>query len=187
MFILFFYGLISKGVFIVGAKRTAFGSFGGTLKNVTGTQLQAHACKATLQAAGVRPDQVDSVIIGNVLVVSILFYFSTRFEVFFKEENNNNNYYLAIAIRRNLYSEAYFVVMRRANRSSSFGCKSSLWFRFSINHQWCTRYSTWSCQNLAYWWCWQHEFVSVHCSQRSIWHSSWRSQCIWRQSMGKTH
>lgn len=62
-----------KGIFIVGAKRTAFGTFGGTLKNVTGTQLQAHACKAALESAGVRPDQVDTVIIGNVLVVCIFF------------------------------------------------------------------------------------------------------------------
>jgi len=61
---------VTKGIFIVGAKRTAFGTFGGTLKNVSGTQLQAHACKATLESAGVRPDQVDSVIIGNVLVTS---------------------------------------------------------------------------------------------------------------------
>lgn len=59
----------NQGVFIVGAKRTAFGTFGGTFKSVTGTQLQTHACKATLEAAGVRPDQVDSVNIGNVLVV----------------------------------------------------------------------------------------------------------------------
>lgn len=62
-----------SGIFIVGAKRTAFGTFGGTLKNVTGTQLQTAACKATLDSAGVRPDQVDSVVIGNVLVVRIVF------------------------------------------------------------------------------------------------------------------
>lgn len=61
-----------QGIFIVGAKRTAFGTYGGTLKNVSGTQLQTHACKATLEAAGVRPDQVDSVVIGNVLVVCII-------------------------------------------------------------------------------------------------------------------
>lgn len=61
---------ITKGIFIVGAKRTAFGTMGGTFKNTTGTQLQTHACKATLEAAGVRPDQVDTVVIGNVLVAS---------------------------------------------------------------------------------------------------------------------
>lgn len=67
------------GVFIVGAKRTAFGTFGGAFKNTSGTQLQTAACKATLDSAGVRPDQVDSVVIGNVLVVSIhdiIYYFS---------------------------------------------------------------------------------------------------------------
>lgn len=53
----------------MGAKRTPFGTFGGAFKNTTGTQLQTAACKATLDAAGVRPDQVDSVVIGNVLVV----------------------------------------------------------------------------------------------------------------------
>lgn len=65
MYIYFFF----TGIFILGAKRTAYGTFGGTFKNTTGTQLQTHACKATLEAAGVRPDQVDSVVIGNVLVV----------------------------------------------------------------------------------------------------------------------
>lgn len=54
----------------MGAKRTAFGTFGGAFKDVTGTQLQTAACKATLDAAGVRPEQVDSVVIGNVSVVS---------------------------------------------------------------------------------------------------------------------
>lgn len=69
LFIYFFPIKKTQGVFIVGAKRTAFGTFGGAFKSVTGTQLQTHACKATLEAAGVRPDQVDSVNIGNVLVV----------------------------------------------------------------------------------------------------------------------
>lgn len=69
---IFLFGVWFKGVFIVGAKRTAFGALGGTLKSVTGTQLQAHASKATLEAAGVRPDQVDTIIIGNVLSVCII-------------------------------------------------------------------------------------------------------------------
>lgn len=64
------------GIFIVGAKRTAFGTYGGTFKNISATQLQTHACKATLEASGVRPDQVDSVVIGNVIsVCSILLCF----------------------------------------------------------------------------------------------------------------
>lgn len=89
IFIAFYAPTFFEGVFIVGAKRTAFGTFGGTLKNVTGTQLQVHACKATLEAAGVRPDQVDSVIIGNVLVVSIPCDLSTLNELL----NENTNYF----------------------------------------------------------------------------------------------
>jgi acetyl-CoA acyltransferase 2 len=60
----------TKGIFIVGAKRTAFGTFGGAFKNTSATQLQTIACKAALAAANVQPDQVDSVNIGNVLAVS---------------------------------------------------------------------------------------------------------------------
>lgn len=61
---------VTKGIFIVGAKRTAFGTFGGALKNTSATQLQTIACKAALAAANVQPDQVDSVNLGNVLSIS---------------------------------------------------------------------------------------------------------------------
>lgn len=55
------------GVFIVGAKRTAFGTFGGALKNINQTQLQTVAAKAALEAANVQPEQVDTTVIGHVL------------------------------------------------------------------------------------------------------------------------
>jgi acetyl-CoA acyltransferase 2 len=55
------------GVFIVAARRTAFGTFGGTFKNVTATQLQTAAAAAALKDAKVNPEQVDSVIIGHVM------------------------------------------------------------------------------------------------------------------------
>lgn len=58
---------IIKGIFIVGAKRTPFGTFGGSLKDTTATQLQVIAAKASLEAAGVCPDQVDTVNIGYVM------------------------------------------------------------------------------------------------------------------------
>lgn len=58
---------IIKGVFIVGAKRTPFGTYGGSLKDTTATQLQVIAAKACLEAAGVCPEQVDSVNIGHVM------------------------------------------------------------------------------------------------------------------------
>lgn len=61
---------VTKGIFIVGAKRTAFGTFGGSLKNTTATQLQTVANKAALVSAGVNPELVDSVIIGHVIMNS---------------------------------------------------------------------------------------------------------------------
>lgn len=59
-----------SGIFIVGAKRTAFGTFGGALKNVHQTQLQTTAAKAALESSGLKGDQVDTIVIGNVLSVS---------------------------------------------------------------------------------------------------------------------
>nr|XP_023015250.1 3-ketoacyl-CoA thiolase, mitochondrial-like [Leptinotarsa decemlineata] len=61
---------IVKGVFIVGAKRTPFGTFGGKLSKVHITELQTIASKAALTAANVKPEMVDSTIIGNVLTIS---------------------------------------------------------------------------------------------------------------------
>lgn len=56
----------------MAAKRTAFGTFGGALKNVNQTQLQTTAAKAALEAAGLKGEQVDTVIVGNVIAVSRL-------------------------------------------------------------------------------------------------------------------
>jgi|TARA_B110000208_G_C11707033_1_gene407940 acetyl-CoA acyltransferase 2 len=53
-------------VFIVGAKRTPFGAFGGSLKDWTPTQLGAHATRAALADAGVAPELVDTTVFGNV-------------------------------------------------------------------------------------------------------------------------
>ena len=58
---------LTRGVFIVGAKRTPFGTFGGKLADKTCVDLQEVAAKAALQSANVAPELVDSVIIGNVL------------------------------------------------------------------------------------------------------------------------
>jgi len=57
----------TKGIYIVAAKRTAFGTFGGALKNINQTKLQTHAAKAALAEAGLKGEQVDTVIIGNVI------------------------------------------------------------------------------------------------------------------------
>lgn len=57
---------MEKIVFISG-KRTAFGSFGGSLRDLSATDLATTATIATLDAAGVSPDKVDHVIMGNVV------------------------------------------------------------------------------------------------------------------------
>lgn len=52
---------------IVAAVRTAIGSFNGSLKNVSAPDLGAAVIKDALKQAGVQPDQVDEIIMGNVL------------------------------------------------------------------------------------------------------------------------
>ncbi|WP_313428273.1 acetyl-CoA C-acetyltransferase [Siminovitchia terrae] len=54
-------------VVIVSAVRTAIGSFLGTLKNTPAPDLGAAAIKEVLNRAGVKPEDVDEVIMGNVL------------------------------------------------------------------------------------------------------------------------
>ncbi|PWW30447.1 acetyl-CoA C-acetyltransferase [Cytobacillus oceanisediminis] len=52
---------------IVSAVRTAIGSFNGSLKDVSAPDLGAIAIKGALEKAGVKPEQIDEVILGNVL------------------------------------------------------------------------------------------------------------------------
>ena len=59
----------ARAVFVVAAKRTPFGTFGGKLKGVTATDLCKVAATAALQAGKVPPEAVDSVIVGNVAQV----------------------------------------------------------------------------------------------------------------------
>ena len=57
----------SRDVLFLAAKRTAFGAFGGALKDLRATDLGTIAAQAALAQAGVRPDEIDEVIFGNVL------------------------------------------------------------------------------------------------------------------------
>lgn len=61
-----------SGIFIVAAKRTPFGTYGGKFVKTSSTELQVVAAKAALAAGNVDPSIVDSVIIGNVLIVSLM-------------------------------------------------------------------------------------------------------------------
>jgi acetyl-CoA C-acetyltransferase len=55
-------------VFVVGAARTAIGTFGGALKEVPPTRLGAIAVKAALERSGVAGDAVGHVVMGQVVV-----------------------------------------------------------------------------------------------------------------------
>lgn len=58
---------MSQKAYIVGAKRSAIGTFMGSLKNITPAEMGATVLKAALEQAHVNPDQVNEVIIGNVI------------------------------------------------------------------------------------------------------------------------
>lgn len=61
---------MAKNLFIVAAKRTAFGSFGGSLKDLTATDLAAHAITGCLKSIQLDGSKVDTVIFGNVAQTS---------------------------------------------------------------------------------------------------------------------
>lgn len=60
-----------KEVYIISAVRTPMGSFGGALKSLSATQLGATAIKAALQKAGVKPEQIQDVLMGCVLQANL--------------------------------------------------------------------------------------------------------------------
>ncbi|HEX6839264.1 MAG TPA: acetyl-CoA C-acetyltransferase [Polyangia bacterium] len=57
---------LAREIWIVGAKRTAFGTFGGTLKDQTATDLAVEAAKGALAQANADPATVEQVVFGNV-------------------------------------------------------------------------------------------------------------------------
>jgi acetyl-CoA C-acetyltransferase/acetyl-CoA acyltransferase 2 len=57
-------------IVILAAKRTPFGTFGGTLKDVSATDLAVHASRAALAASEVSPADVGHVVMGNVAQTS---------------------------------------------------------------------------------------------------------------------
>jgi acetyl-CoA C-acetyltransferase len=60
-----------KEVVIVAAVRTPIGSFGGALASLTAVELGAIALKGALDKAGVAPEQVEQVIMGNVISANL--------------------------------------------------------------------------------------------------------------------
>jgi acetyl-CoA C-acetyltransferase len=60
-----------REVYIISAVRTPLGSFGGSLKEFSATQLGAIAIKAAVEKAGIKPEQVQDVIMGCVLQANL--------------------------------------------------------------------------------------------------------------------
>lgn len=60
-----------KEVVIVSAARTPMGSFGGALSNLPAPRIGAVAISGALEKAGISPDQVDEVYMGNVLQANV--------------------------------------------------------------------------------------------------------------------
>ena len=57
----------NKEIVIVAATRTAVGAFGGSLSSIPATKLGAEVIKGLLQETGVKGEQIDEVILGQVL------------------------------------------------------------------------------------------------------------------------
>jgi acetyl-CoA C-acetyltransferase len=57
-----------KEIVIASACRTAIGKFGGTLKDVPAVELGATVIKEAVNRAGLKPEQIDEVIMGGVIM-----------------------------------------------------------------------------------------------------------------------
>ncbi len=60
-----------REVYIISAVRTPIGSFGGSLKDFTATQLGAIAIKGALKKAGIAPELVQEVLMGAVVQANL--------------------------------------------------------------------------------------------------------------------
>ena len=60
-----------KEVYIISAVRTPLGSFGGSLKSFTATQLGAIAIKGAVEKAGISSAQVEDVLMGCVIQANL--------------------------------------------------------------------------------------------------------------------
>lgn len=59
-----------REVVFLSAKRTPFGTFGGSLRDLSATDIGVHAARVALEASGVDAEEVGHVIFGNALQTS---------------------------------------------------------------------------------------------------------------------
>jgi acetyl-CoA C-acetyltransferase len=60
-----------KEVVIVAATRTPIGSFGGSLASLSATQLGSIAIKSAIEKAGLKPEHIQEVYMGNVMSANL--------------------------------------------------------------------------------------------------------------------
>jgi len=60
----------SEEIYFLSGKRTPFGTYGGSLKDVSATDLAVESAKAALAQAQVSPEQIQHVVYGNVVQTS---------------------------------------------------------------------------------------------------------------------
>jgi acetyl-CoA C-acetyltransferase len=56
-----------REVVIVSAARTAIGNFGGSLAGLSAVDLGVHAAKEAISRAGIAPEEIQEVLVGNIL------------------------------------------------------------------------------------------------------------------------
>jgi acetyl-CoA acetyltransferase family protein len=61
---------MNSDVFILGGARTPMAEYAGKLKDISALELGAIASRAAMERTGVKPEQVDHVVFGNVLQTS---------------------------------------------------------------------------------------------------------------------
>lgn len=129
--------LFFTGVFIIAAKRTPFGTYGGVLKDHSATDLAEHAAKAALAAGGLAPEIVNSVIIGNVMQV---FSYTLKVFGFYGFYDSFLNIFLCVYISSEFSRCSIHCSSRRFEVWSSHpgSCshrEQAVWFWFSVHHQ----------------------------------------------------
>ncbi|MFY0529084.1 acetyl-CoA C-acetyltransferase [Archangium gephyra] len=60
----------SEEIYFLSGKRTAFGTYGGSLKELSATDLAVESARAALEQAKVSPESIQHVIYGNVVQTS---------------------------------------------------------------------------------------------------------------------
>jgi acetyl-CoA C-acetyltransferase len=61
----------TQEVYIISAVRTPIGSFGGILSSLSATELGSYAIKGAVKKAGINPEIVEEVLMGNVISANV--------------------------------------------------------------------------------------------------------------------